>query len=178
MFGDDLWNHIISYIQSFQDLLQLRCCKYLNRLFHEWFWAEIPTSVAPSCGMLFLVCDRCEKFDNIRCLSMPWVLFQAPVYKYCHRAECARTVLRQTLADANNKGYYFCTTRFVRPFVRISRRNYTTDALCSNRCIKMIGGRIFVLVFYGDPLVNIQKRYLPLSQVEQYLTNPIRIVKF
>lgn len=178
MFGDDIWNHIISYIQAFQDILQLRCSKYLNGIFHEWFWAKLSATIVPSSGMLFLVCDHCQTCDSVRCISMPWILFHAPVYKHCHRANCARAVLRQTLADANQEGYYFSTTRFISPFIRLPRRNYTTDALCSTRCIKIIEGRVFVLVFYGDPLVDIQKRYLPLSQVEQYLTNPIQIVKF
>ena len=180
MFGDDVWRHIISYLPDFVDLLYLRCCcVYLNGLFHEWFWAPISKTIAPSHGMLYLVCDCCDRYyENLRCISLPWILFQAPVYKYCKRANCGRTVLQNVLRDAKRQQYYFSTCRFISPFIRISRRNFTVDALCSTRCIKVINGVSHVLLFYGDPLITIKKKYVPLAKVARHIQHTLRILEF
>lgn len=176
---DDIWRLIVLFIANFSDMLSLRNVSLQSRkVFKEWFWSS-QKIIAPSSGMLYMICDNCGCFlnENKRILNLPWIPFQSPVFKSCSQARCCRNIFKNAIECANKKHFAFTTQKFIESFVEIKIKSKTVKGLAVSKCIKL-GTQKQVILFYGDLFDNLQFRFVNIKELKRYILCKINIVQF
>ena len=176
---DDIWRFILIFIANFSDMLSLRIVSLqLRKVFKEWFWKD-QKIIAPSSGMLYMICDNCGCFLNESkyIIHLPWVPFHSPVFKSCSKASCCRNIFRNAIQCANKKHFAFTTQKFIEPFVEINIKNKIVKGLAVSKCIKN-GVQKQVILFYGDLFDNLQFRFVDMEDLKKYILCRIHIVQF
>lgn len=178
---DDIWRNIVIFISNFSDMLSFRTVSsYSKHVFKTWFWNS-QKIIAPSSGMLYMVCDNCGMFldenEKKHIIHLPWVPFNSPVLKCCSRALCCRNVYKNALDCAKRKRFAFTTKKFIESFVEIKVKEKIVKGLAVSRCIKL-GKQNQVILFYGDLLNHLQFRFVNISELKTYILCKIFIVQF
>tara|TARA_B110000008_G_C16777281_1_gene487083 strand:+ start:199 stop:783 length:585 start_codon:yes stop_codon:yes gene_type:complete len=169
--SDDLLGYMFLFVQDFCDAMVFRgLSKRHRQIFYQWFWK--PYRLIYPSHIVHCECDCCSSSDNVKILSLPWYFMNAaPVYKMCTHKECSRTVLRNLLKKAAFKHYKITIgNSFVQSFCSFVHKHIQVDAYASNRCVLYRDKKVYVLLFYGSPLIQ-------LSVMHMRLDNPL-IEKF
>lgn len=176
----DLWGQVFLFLIDWWDVLTFRTLdKEMNGIFHKWFWSEYQ-SMAPNGGMLHLQCDMCEaNIDDRkikgRILNLPWVIFLSPVYKFCNKPECARTVMRNYLEKVEQNGYITVLVPFIDSFCTMKEGN---RGFACNKCIKISAdGTIKILMYCGDA-EHIMPIHVDRKNMKTHIYGPIKFLHF
>jgi len=134
--------------------------------------------MAPSSGMLHLHCDMCEDEINTtdgdgHIISLPWIIFLSPIYKFCNKKECARTVMRNYLREVEEHQFKTTLAAFVDPLCSVPELGIT--GYSCNKCIKMVLGGVKVLLYTGDA-TKIKPYYVSPDRIKKHVYGSIRVL--
>ena len=166
--SDDLLGYMFSFVRDFSDAMLFRGLSKRHReIFRRWFWK--PHRLIYPSHIVHCQCDYCCcSSDNVKIISLPWYFMNAaPVYKMCMHKECSRNVLRNLLKKSALKHYKITIGKsFVQSFCTFTHKHIQVDAYASNRCVLYQDKKVYVLLFYGSPLIQ-------LSVMHMRLDNPL-----